>query len=68
MATDAAADPAAPQQRLGGNWSVVTESATALLEHETLSSMALEALLSPVNAIDVDEIDIPDRTADPDRD
>ncbi len=50
---------------LNGNWPVVTETANALLEHETLSGMALEALLSPVTEIDVDEIDLPGRTADP---
>lgn len=33
--------------------------------HETLSGMALEALLSPVTEVDVDEIDLPGRTPDP---
>ena len=51
---------------LNGNWSVVTEIANALLEHETLSGMALEALLSPVTEIDLDGLDLPDRTAEQD--
>jgi cell division protease FtsH len=35
------------------NWSTVVETAEALLEHETLSGVALEALLSPVVPIPV---------------
>jgi cell division protease FtsH len=49
------------------NWSVVGETARALLDQETLSGVALEALLSPVVEIGVDEIDLPDRSADVDR-
>ncbi|HKZ14155.1 MAG TPA: ATP-dependent zinc metalloprotease FtsH [Solirubrobacterales bacterium] len=49
------------------NWSVVGETARALLDQETLSGMALEALLSPVTEISVDEIAPPDRSPDIDR-
>ena len=38
---------------LGRNWSTVREIAEALLEHETLSGVALDALLSPIVPIDV---------------
>ena len=38
---------------LGRNWSTVREIAQALLEHETLSGVALDALLSPIEQIDV---------------
>ncbi|HEX7245527.1 MAG TPA: ATP-dependent zinc metalloprotease FtsH [Solirubrobacterales bacterium] len=43
------------------NWSSVQETATALLEQETLSGMALEALLSTVHEIELAEIPLPDR-------
>ncbi|HVW48475.1 MAG TPA: ATP-dependent zinc metalloprotease FtsH [Solirubrobacterales bacterium] len=51
---------------LNRNWSVVGETARALLDQETLSGMGLEALLSPVTAIDVEEIVLPDHQADVD--
>jgi cell division protease FtsH len=51
---------------LRANWESVTETAKALLEHETLSGVALDAVLSPVRTIELDEI--PEREADPDRD
>jgi cell division protease FtsH len=35
---------------LTGNWNAVYEIANSLIEHETLSGVALEALLSPVKA------------------
>ena len=38
---------------LGRNWNTVREIAEALLEHETLSGVALDALLSPAHQIDV---------------
>ena len=41
---------------LRGNWEAVQEIATALLEQETLSGMALEALLSPVREFRLGEI------------
>ncbi len=41
---------------LGENWAVVQETAAALLEHETLSGVALEALLSPVRGFEIAEI------------
>jgi hypothetical protein len=39
----------------------VQETARALLEHETLSGMALEALLSTVNEFAMAEIPLPAR-------
>jgi cell division protease FtsH len=51
---------------LNRNWSVVGETARALLDQETLSGVALEALLSPVVEIGVDEIDLADQPADAD--
>jgi cell division protease FtsH len=38
------------EEILRNNWSAVYEVANALIEHETLSGVALEALLSPVQA------------------
>ncbi len=38
---------------LARNWQTVGETAEALIEHETLSGVALDALLSPVEHIDV---------------
>ncbi|HET6997995.1 MAG TPA: hypothetical protein VFI03_05335, partial [Solirubrobacterales bacterium] len=42
------------------NWETVQETATALLEHETLSGVALEALLSPVAAVELGGIPLPE--------
>jgi cell division protease FtsH len=39
------------------NWPSVREIAEALLEHETLSGVALEALLSTVETVEADELD-----------
>ncbi|HET7574910.1 MAG TPA: hypothetical protein VFJ99_07325, partial [Solirubrobacterales bacterium] len=39
---------ATAEEILRGNWSAVYEVANALVEQETLSGVALEALLSPV--------------------
>jgi cell division protease FtsH len=35
------------------NWNTVREIAEALLEHETLSGVALDALLSPIERIEI---------------
>jgi cell division protease FtsH len=45
---------------LQGNWDTVQETAKALLEHETLSGVALDAVLSPVAPMPIDEIPLPD--------
>jgi cell division protease FtsH len=41
---------------LDRNWSSVEETAQALLEHETLSGVALEAVLSTVQEISLEEL------------
>jgi cell division protease FtsH len=41
---------------LDRNWNTVEETATALLEHETLSGVALDAVLSTVLEITLDEL------------
>jgi cell division protease FtsH len=41
---------------LDRNWSTVEETATALLEHETLSGVALDAVLSTVHEISLEEL------------
>ena len=46
---------------LRANWETVQEIARALLEQETLSGVALEALLSPVAALDFGAIPLPER-------
>ena len=43
------------------NWSAVHETARALLEHETLSGHALDAVLATVREIDVEEIPLPEQ-------
>ncbi len=52
---------------LNRNWEVVQETARALLEHETLSGVALDAVLSPVSEIEIEEIPLPEpeRGTDP---
>jgi cell division protease FtsH len=50
------------------NWESVQETAHALLEHETLSGVALDAVLSTVTHIELDEIEIPEREPDRDHD
>jgi len=45
---------------LRANWGPVQETARALLEHETLSGMALEALLSTVTEFEMAEIPLPE--------
>src|ERR1700761_5146941 len=49
---------------LRGNWDSVQETANALLEHETLSGVALDALLSTVTHTEIAEIEIPEREPD----
>ncbi len=41
---------------LDRNWNAVEETAQALLEHETLSGVALEAVLSTVQEIEIDDL------------
>jgi cell division protease FtsH len=41
---------------LDRNWSTVEETATALLEHETLSGMALDAVLSTVQEVTLEDL------------
>jgi cell division protease FtsH len=41
---------------LGRNWGAVHETATSLLEHETLSGLALDAVLSTVEPAPIDEL------------
>ncbi|HEY1833910.1 MAG TPA: ATP-dependent zinc metalloprotease FtsH [Solirubrobacteraceae bacterium] len=41
---------------LDRNWSTVEETATALLEHETLSGLALDAVLSTVHEASLEEL------------
>jgi cell division protease FtsH len=49
---------------LRANWATVEETARALLEHETLSGVALEAVLSTVQAIDMHSIPLSERDTD----
>jgi cell division protease FtsH len=46
------------------NWATVEETARALLEHETLSGVALEAVLSTVEEIEMHSIPLPERDTD----
>jgi cell division protease FtsH len=48
---------------LRANDPALKETANALLEHETLSGHALDAVLSTVNWIRIDEIPLPEREA-----
>jgi cell division protease FtsH len=41
---------------LSANWDAVIETAHALIEHETLSGVALDAVLSTVQPIDMAEV------------
>jgi cell division protease FtsH len=50
---------------LDRNWSTVEETAAALLEHETLSGVALDAVLSTVNEVSLDELAQVRRAAPP---
>jgi cell division protease FtsH len=50
---------------LDRNWNTVEETAAALLEHETLSGVALDALLSTIHEISLDELRDVRRTSPP---
>ena len=50
------------------NWRSVQETAHALLEHETLSGVTLDAVLSTVTHHELDEIEIEIAEREPDRD
>jgi cell division protease FtsH len=51
------------EEVLRPNWSTVKETANALLEHETLSGVALDAVLSTVTDVELGQIQLPDREA-----
>ena len=46
------------QVLLRRNWPAVQETASALIEHETLSGLALDAVLSTVHKMDVADLDL----------
>jgi cell division protease FtsH len=48
---------------LRSNWPSVHETASALLEQETLSGLALDAVLSTVTEVELDEIPLPEPEA-----
>jgi cell division protease FtsH len=52
---------------LRANWKSVRETAEALLEQETLSGMALEAVLSTVQPAGIDKLGVPDDPRPPER-
>lgn len=47
------------------NWETVSETANRLLEHETLSGVALDAVLSTVRHVELEDIPLPDGAQDP---
>jgi cell division protease FtsH len=49
---------------LRANWEAVQETAHSLLEQETLSGVALDAMLSTVRTIELEEIPLPERDDD----
>jgi cell division protease FtsH len=49
---------------LRANWSAVQETASLLIQHETLSGLALEAALSTVQTIDIGSIPQPERNSE----
>jgi cell division protease FtsH len=49
---------------LNANWLGVEETAHSLLEHETLSGVALEAVLSTVESTELETIPLPERSTD----
>jgi cell division protease FtsH len=49
---------------LRANWEAVSETAHALVEHETLSGIALDAVLSTVGPINIAGIPLPERDTD----
>jgi cell division protease FtsH len=46
------------------SWDTVRETASLLIQHETLSGVALEAALSTVQAVELSAIPLPDRDTD----
>jgi cell division protease FtsH len=52
------------EHTLRANWGAVHETAHALVEHETLSGVALDAVLSTVQPIDLLSIPLPDSDTD----
>jgi cell division protease FtsH len=48
------------EEVLRANWGAVQETAKALLEHETLSGVALDAVLATVTSVELGEIPLPD--------
>jgi cell division protease FtsH len=52
------------EHALRANWDAVHETAHALLEHETLSGVALDAVLSTVQAVDLASISLPETETD----
>lgn len=48
---------------LQANWQSVHETAEALLEQETLSGVALDAVLSTVSTTEIADIPLPERGA-----
>jgi cell division protease FtsH len=49
---------------LRGNWSAVRETAEALVEHETLSGVALDVMLSTVKPVELSSIPLPESDTD----
>ncbi|HEU0249431.1 MAG TPA: ATP-dependent zinc metalloprotease FtsH [Solirubrobacteraceae bacterium] len=49
------------EHTLRSNWDTVRETAQALVEHETLSGVALDAVLSTVQEVDITAIALPER-------
>jgi cell division protease FtsH len=45
---------------LGANWAAVRETAEVLMERETLSGVALDAVLSTVQQLDLEQLDVPE--------
>ena len=50
---------------LRANWPTVRETAQVLLDHETVSGMALEALLTPVVPIEIEDVQLNGRRGHP---
>ena len=48
------------EEVLRRNWETVHEVARALMDQETLSGLALDAVLSPVDLIDLTQLELPD--------
>ena len=49
---------------LNANWAAVEETANALMEHETLSGVALDAVLSTVGEVELYSIPLPEGSTD----